>query len=260
MIGFNNLISNSKSHLLHSPFLYMPKSKTKNKKKQAASLPKGQDYLDMMEDEVNASSQKMVSLLLEAKKAAKIEVFNLFVTKAKKIIKKEPKTPLILLFATDLNGEKELFPREDLFRLLEGLMVLDVKVVVIDTQQPADLNNLGEFSGHPTGHITWYNPQQDNSSPATEEKEVDRLLLAADLAILFNHHADIVQLLKHYGVVIVADEKCPLLSNYKPNEETGNAFLFNKKDLWSVFAHVVKALETFRFPYDWKHIIRNMQK
>jgi hypothetical protein len=249
----------------------MPKTQSKSRKKTAskkvkksdlAAFTKGQDYLDMMEEEGNASSQKTIAFLTDAKEAAKKEIFNSLVKKRgkKKVFKPEPKTALVLLFATDLNGEKELFPREGLFRLLEGLLVLDVKVVVIDTQQPADLNNLGEFAGRPTGHITWYNPQQDNSGQAKEEKEIDRLLLAADLAILFNHHADLVQLLMHYGVVTVADENCPLLSTYKPNEETGNAFLFKKRDLWSIFATVVKALETFRFPFDWKHIIRNMQK
>jgi hypothetical protein len=228
-------------------------------RKELEAFSKGQDYLDMMEEESNEHNTKMVSLLMQGKKTAKREVLQ---TGSKTSPKKtdNQKTALILLFATDLNGDRELFPREKLFQLLEGLSVLNVKIVVIDTQQPADLNNLAELPAHTAGQIVWYNPRQDNSGQGREEKEIDRLLLAADLAILFNHHTELVQLLKNYGVVMVADESCPLLENYRPNEETGNAFLFNQKDLWSVFAAIVRSLETYRFPYDWQHIVRNLQK
>jgi glycogen synthase len=64
----------------------------------------------------------------------------------------------------------------------------------------------------------------------------------------------------NYGIVIVAEDKSPLLENYRPNEETGNSFLFKKRDLWSVFAAIVRALETHKFPYDWGHIIRQICK
>lgn len=229
-------------------------------KQDLDAFSKGQDYVDMMEDESSEHTQKMVSLLFQGKQAAKKELLHNHGKKSGRKIHDEMKTALVLVFATDLNGEKELFPRDSLFRLLEGLTVLNVKIIVIDTQQPADLNNLGELTEYPSDQIVWYNPIQDNSGQVKEEKEIDRLLLAADLAIFFNNHNDLIQLLKNYGVVMVADENCPFLENYKPNEEVGNAFMFNKKDLWSVFAAIVRALETFRFPYDWRHIIKNMQK
>ena len=45
--------------------------------------------------------------------------------------------------------------------------------------------------------------------------------------------------------------------NYHPNRETGNSFVFAKKDAWLVYAALVRVMETFRFPFDWKCIIRN---
>jgi hypothetical protein len=228
------------------------------KKSDLEAFTKGQNYLDMMEEESSSHGQKMLSMLIEGKKSAKEEIFCNFENTTKPCDKKDLKTALVLVFATDLNGQTELFPRENLFRLLEGLMVLNMKIVVIDTQQPSDLNNLGELGVVKNGQIVWYNPEQDNSGRAREEKEIDRLLLASDLAIIFHHHNDLVKLLMNYGVVIVADESSPQLENYKPNEETGNAFLFNKRDLWSVFASVVRAMETFKFPYDWQHIVRKL--
>ena len=45
-----------------------------------------------------------------------------------------------------------------------------------------------------------------------------------------------------------------LLKNYDPNQENGNAFLYEALTHWQAFAAVVRALETYRFPYDWKTI------
>jgi hypothetical protein len=231
--------------------------KTVNKEDLEA-FSKGQNYLDLMEEESASHGLKMLSMLMQAKKTAKQEIFSVFQKKGPETQNVPAKTALVLIFASDLNGERELFPREKLFNLLEGLMVLNVKTIVIDTQQPSDINNLGELSDHQAGQIIWYNPEQDNSGRAREEKEIDRLLLASDIAVIFNHHSDLIKLLMNYGVVIVADESSPQLENYKPNEETGNAFLFNRRDLWSVFAAMVRALETFKFPYDWQHIVRKL--
>lgn len=225
------------------------------KKAELEAFSGGQQYEDAVEDEKETHAQKMISLLTQGKKAAKKEAFGQFDGKHGKT---DLKTALVLVFATDLNGEKELFPREKLFELLEGLMVLNAKIIVVDTEQRSDLNNLGELSDHQGGRIVWYNPKQDNSGRGREEKEIDRLLMAADIALIFNNHHDLIKLLLNYGVVLVGEDKSVFLENYKPNEETGNAFLFNRKDLWSVFAAVVRALETFKFPYDWNHIVRKI--
>lgn len=197
---------------------------------------------------------KYLALLLEGKKAAKMELFGS--GKAVNLVK----TPVILIFATDLNGEKELMKRDELFKILEGCLVLNAKIVVIDTQQPSDLKNLSELQSNHEHQITWFNPQMDDSEKGRQEKEMDRLLLAADMAVLFNHHLEMIHLLMNYGVVVIGDEKSPLLENYKPNEESGNAFVFPKKDAWGVFSAMVRAIETFKFPYDWKFIIKKVYK
>lgn len=200
--------------------------------------------------------QEAFSTLVEGKKEARAELF----TSMLKTGRSDGRTAIMLIFATDLGGEKELFPREELFKLLDGLRILNIKVVVIDTEQPSDLNNLGELSEHQGGQITWYNPKQDNSGRGREEKEIDRLLLAADMAVVFHEQMDLIKLMMNYGIVIVAQDKSPLLENYRPNEETGNSFLFKRKDLWSIFAAIVRALETHKFPYDWNHIVRQICK
>ncbi len=227
------------------------------KKADLEAFSRGQLLTDMMAEEQESGQQKALHELLKCKKQAKMEVLGLSDQMGQR---EAGKVPLVLLFATDLNGEHELFPRKELFNLLQGLLGLKVRLLVIDTEQRSDINDLGELSAHAGHNLIWYNPKQDESGEARAEKEIDRLLLAADLAIVFNQHHELLQLLQEYGVVSIAEEISPFLENYRPNEETGNAFLFDKKDLWSVFAAAVRALETYKFPYDWQHIVRKVYK
>lgn len=62
------------------------------------------------------------------------------------------------------------------------------------------------------------------------------------------------------GIVPIASVDLRNAVNYDPNHETGNSFVFEKKDAWQIFAATVRAIETYRFPFDWKWIIRNGRK
>ncbi|MBU0727465.1 hypothetical protein KKA95_02165 [Patescibacteria group bacterium] len=57
----------------------------------------------------------------------------------------------------------------------------------------------------------------------------------------------------NYGVVPVISEQ-DFVEDYDPVQEKGNAFVYKKDSPWSFFATVVRALENYKFPYDWKNI------
>ena len=81
---------------------------------------------------------------------------------------------------------------------------------------------------------------------------------ASDMALFLDDaagHKELEFLLK-YGVVPVAKKDCGL-QNYDPNQESGHGFLYDKFDVWSVFTSLVRALETYRFPFDWRTIQRH---
>ncbi|MEK7529213.1 MAG: hypothetical protein AAB592_05595 [Patescibacteria group bacterium] len=42
--------------------------------------------------------------------------------------------------------------------------------------------------------------------------------------------------------------------DFDPIKEAGNGFFYQNKNKWEIFAAIVRALETFRFPYDWKNV------
>ncbi|MBI3332014.1 hypothetical protein HYZ99_03580 [Candidatus Peregrinibacteria bacterium] len=65
--------------------------------------------------------------------------------------------------------------------------------------------------------------------------------------------ATTLSLCLQYGTIPIA----PLtdtLKNYNPNQERGNAFLYDPPSPWKCFAALVRALETYRFPFDWRNI------
>lgn len=79
------------------------------------------------------------------------------------------------------------------------------------------------------------------------------LLFASDMALCFEFN-DVEELLMH-GIIPVS-YKGMKTQNYDPNQETGNSFIYNENNHWAIFAALVRAMETFRFPYDWKNIVR----
>jgi hypothetical protein len=82
-----------------------------------------------------------------------------------------------------------------------------------------------------------------------------RMLAAADMALFLNKSSGTTELKEalSYGTVPVALADIGL-QDYNPNQESGNAFVYQKENAWHCYGAVVRALETFKFPYDWKTI------
>jgi len=174
--------------------------------------------------------------IIDAKQKAKAELYKLCWPKA------AITQPLVMVFA----------PRNDeglLFELLKGCMVLPCNVIVVSDKEPADAVR------HPAGKITWINPEDGRNRP-----KIDQYLLAADMAVVFEEHIRELDGIMKRGTVVIGWEKSPFLQNYHPNEETGNSFTYAVFNPWDIFSALVRAHETFRFPYDWMNIIRGITK
>lgn len=90
------------------------------------------------------------------------------------------------------------------------------------------------------------------------ERMVRRMLAGADMAIFFaeQDEAGERENALRYGTIPIS---LPMqgLENYNPVQESGNSFIFSSPTHWQCFAAVVRALETFKFPYDWRTIQRH---
>ncbi len=176
--------------------------------------------------------------VLEAKKAAKEALFK------KSYSDVDTKTPLLLIFGPSKVKEDKL-----LLELLEGVSVLQVKVIIVDDNIPADTTT------KPSGQITWVNTEDGRNAA-----EMERYLEAADMALVFDEDHENLGKIMQKGAIIIGHDISPLLENYHPNDETGNAFTFKSYNPWEMFRAIVRATETYRFPYDWENIVRGMFK
>lgn len=81
-----------------------------------------------------------------------------------------------------------------------------------------------------------------------------KVMQAADMAIAFDFN-DVEEMMLS-GVVPISGKRKEV-SDYDANSEKGNAFVYGATNRWVIFATLVRALETFKFPYDWAHIVRS---
>ncbi|TSC58252.1 MAG: starch synthase [Candidatus Peregrinibacteria bacterium Greene0416_19] len=156
----------------------------------------------------------------------------------------EPKRPLVCLPAgmTDALGGP-LFKE-----ILAGLLT-----------QPVELLVLGKGS---TGYGTLFT-QLATQEPhrvhivQNEEHATRRMYAAADMALFLSDVP--IKELTHclaYGAVPLSLPQA-LLENYDPVQETGNSFLYDKPTVWHAFSALVRAMETYKFPFDWRTIQRH---
>lgn len=134
-----------------------------------------------------------------------------------------------------LDNELSKTDEECLKNILEGTAHIDVQVVVV-----AD-TNLDIFYSPHSIFIPYSRGNRKN------------LLFAADMALSFPFN-DVEEMLLN-GTIPISPSRSEV-QDYDPNHETGNSFIYKKEDYWCVFAALVRALETFKFPYDWNNIVR----
>jgi len=142
------------------------------------------------------------------------------------------KKPLMAIF---LDNEISAAEESQLKSLLEATENIDVEVVILADSNPEILS----FAHTVVIPYSRINRQ--------------KLLNAADMALTFSFN-DVEEMFLN-GIIPISAIR-PEVKNYDPNRESGNSFVYKKQNHWSIFASMIRAIEAFRFPYDWKHIVR----
>lgn len=156
----------------------------------------------------------------------------------------EPKQPLVCLPSgiTDELGGKLLE------EVLPGLMELPIGIVIRGRggKKYGELfTKLSKSAGHRVAILP------------DDEDSMRKMLAGCDIALfLSGTDAETVENALRYGVVPVS---LPggALDNYNPVQESGNSFVYEQPTMWQCFGSLVRALETFKFPYDWRTIQRH---
>lgn len=134
--------------------------------------------------------------------------------------------------ALDISNSKK---GKQYLELVEGLEALGVAVLVIAPQ------DVQVESGSNIRHM--------------EPGQKALALTAADIAVVPT--SDIKGVWSH-GCVPIAQLDGEKTLNYNPLQEKGNGFYFKNSTKWEMFAAVVRALETYQFPYDWENLLREI--
>jgi starch synthase len=160
----------------------------------------------------------------------------------------EPKRPMVCLpfGMTDALGGALL---QD---VLPGILSLPVELLV-----------LGKGSSTFGSLFTKLSKEQSHRVHIIADKEqaINAMLAASDMALFLSKDpsAKELSLCLQYGIVPISLPH-QLLEDYNPIQETGNAFLYENETKWNCFAQLVRAVETHKFPFDWKTIQRHCQE
>ena len=83
-----------------------------------------------------------------------------------------------------------------------------------------------------------------------------KIYAAADIMLVSSNSPECLSEAKNglaYGAVPVMPP-ADFAEDYNLNLERGNAFVYPRMSHWSLYAALIRALENFKFPYDWKTI------
>jgi hypothetical protein len=98
----------------------------------------------------------------------------------------------------------------------------------------------------------------NKSSKPTASDDYDLVVIDYDRS---DQALDYVQ--KYAAIPVLSVEnkrfKVDFFENYDPITEQGNAFLYTKNTTWHLLDAVLRAAETFKFKYDWKNILKEVQ-
>ena len=82
----------------------------------------------------------------------------------------------------------------------------------------------------------------------------------SNIVVLFEKDKNLLKKAWKKGVVPITQAFDKSIVDYNPNTESGNSFIYKSINHWEIFAAIVRACETYKFPYDWKFIVRSCTK
>jgi len=186
------------------------------------------DYSITMKEDSKLFSKPMQF----SKKIKKEQKYQLL----RKVKMKKIPNKMLIGFVVEKGDSKRNYIFEE---ILEGLKVMPVSVVIL---------------GQRHTHIREY----ENIKYLDNTKANQNLLeKSIDLMILPKSEISEENCIKNGTICILNKNKANNSKEFNPLEENGDSFILEKENPWILFASVVKALETYKFKYDWQTLRSN---
>ncbi len=126
---------------------------------------------------------------------------------------------------------------QNLTDLLQWLQILPINVLILWNDSQQNWANMNSVTSVKQDLLPWF----------------DAILTDNDFEWLHSYFAHgIVPILpkNHYLKTIV--------SEFDAMEWTGNAFLYDENNLWSMYYALIRYIENYKFPYDNKVLVKNV--
>lgn len=160
--------------------------------------------------------------------------------------------PLLVINCENMNPDDTAATRE-MILLLSGLERLEVPVVfLIKNNEDPLIEAMKNFQ-----HDGFF-----MAVKATEDFK-NKIYKAANFLLTATSTRDDIDELRRacrYSVVPITHAILGSMRDYDPVGEAGNSFTFKNINAWEIFGAITRALETFRFPYDWNNLVKESQR
>ncbi|MDP2691890.1 MAG: hypothetical protein U1C97_01025 [Candidatus Gracilibacteria bacterium] len=130
-------------------------------------------------------------------------------------------------------------------QIIDGIASIGIQLILV---QPREEETLKQC-------LDWQQKHPESIKVVTPQ-EADETIY--DMEILEDVTVDKLKELRDRQLVPVAESG--KVEPFDPIEERGNGFLFQKGNPWSLLVELVRAKETYRFPYDWRNVVRGSRQ
>ncbi len=130
---------------------------------------------------------------------------------------------------------------------LDGIVALDFPLIVFAS---------GGSGGHGGAKKIPFLARDGVRVVTPSDPHYEDLWRACDVAYCFSP-ADVYRGYAAGVVPLVARSLRAGAEDYDPLNEKGNAFIYRDMNAWHMTSALVRAAETYKFPFDWKCIVKN---
>jgi len=128
-----------------------------------------------------------------------------------------------------------------LAKIIDGVASIGIQLILESSEDDENRPQLNEWQ-----------KRFPDSIKVVSKDELDAE--AVDIALLEELTVERLKELRENQMVPVAVKGTVVTFN--PVEEKGNGFAFESGNPWSLLVALVRAAETYRFPYDWQNLVR----
>lgn len=159
----------------------------------------------------------------------------------------ENKKSFVVWYTQDLRSK---YHSEDLIKAFEWCLTIWMQVVLFASAEHKFQEPIEKLYENFSKQITILDQSDEN------EKDI---LAMSDASIFLNQDDTKIFSSLSYACIplyLNVENNNKIINNFNPLSEKWNWFLIESSSYWHIFSTIIRAYETYRFPYDWENLKR----